>query len=108
MEEGKVNRDKAKEMRPLFADKDQQDKYVEKLLDHLKSHGPLLGKSGVVFDLVKLTDRYFNVQTNGMVDVFSKPLDEEIVCRQLLVEKLRGLLILDTDTSCVRGQCLEI
>ncbi|KAJ6673152.1 GLYCOSYLTRANSFERASE [Salix viminalis] len=39
MEEGKVYRDKAKEMRPLFADKDQQDKYVEKLLDHLKSHG---------------------------------------------------------------------
>ncbi|KAJ6758927.1 UDP-GLYCOSYLTRANSFERASE 91A1-LIKE [Salix koriyanagi] len=39
MEEGKVYRDKAKEMRPLFADKDQQDKYVEKLLDHLRSHG---------------------------------------------------------------------
>lgn len=38
-EEGKIYRDKVKEMKPLFADKDRQDKYVDKLVDHLRSHG---------------------------------------------------------------------
>uniref|UniRef100_A0A7N2R6S1 Uncharacterized protein n=1 Tax=Quercus lobata TaxID=97700 RepID=A0A7N2R6S1_QUELO len=37
-EEGKMYRDKAKEMKGLFGDKKSQDKYVDSFLDYLKSH----------------------------------------------------------------------
>lgn len=40
-EEGKIYRDNAKEMRGLFGDLDQQDKYVNNLLGYLQTHGSL-------------------------------------------------------------------
>lgn len=38
-EEGKLYRDKAKEMSRLFGDKDRQDKYMDNFLAHLVTHG---------------------------------------------------------------------
>lgn len=40
-EEGKMYRDKAKEMSGLFGDRDRQDKYVDNILIYLKSHRPV-------------------------------------------------------------------
>ncbi|XP_015890471.2 UDP-glycosyltransferase 91A1-like [Ziziphus jujuba] len=37
-EEGKIYRDKAKEMKPLFSDMDLQEKYVDNFLDYLITH----------------------------------------------------------------------
>ncbi|KAK7852682.1 udp-glycosyltransferase 91a1 [Quercus suber] len=37
-EEGKMYRDKAKEMKGLFGDKKSQDKYLDSFLDYLKTH----------------------------------------------------------------------
>ncbi|XP_019183026.1 PREDICTED: UDP-glycosyltransferase 91A1-like [Ipomoea nil] len=37
-EDGRIYRDKIKEMKGLFCDKDRQDAYVERLLCHLRSH----------------------------------------------------------------------
>ncbi|KAJ6359309.1 hypothetical protein OIU76_000942 [Salix suchowensis] len=40
-EEGKVYRDKAKDVSGLFGDRDSQDRYVDNVLIYLKSHRPL-------------------------------------------------------------------
>ncbi|KAF3439189.1 hypothetical protein FNV43_RR17464 [Rhamnella rubrinervis] len=40
MEEGKVYRDKAKEMSRLIGDRDMQEKYIDKFLAHLTAHRP--------------------------------------------------------------------
>ncbi|KAJ6857621.1 hypothetical protein NC651_039138 [Populus alba x Populus x berolinensis] len=53
-EEGNIYRDKVKEMKPLFADKDRQDKYVDNLVDHLRSHGHFVTMSTQFLDF-KLT-----------------------------------------------------
>ena len=37
-EEGKMYRDKAKEMKGLFGDKKSQDQYLDSFLDYLKTH----------------------------------------------------------------------
>ena len=38
-EEGKVYRDKVKEMRALFGNREKQDKYVDNFLDHIRING---------------------------------------------------------------------
>ncbi|KAF2285304.1 hypothetical protein GH714_042346 [Hevea brasiliensis] len=38
-EEGKIYREKAKEMKSLFGDREKQDKYVDNFLGYLQSHG---------------------------------------------------------------------
>ncbi|BBH05818.1 hypothetical protein Prudu_017314 [Prunus dulcis] len=38
MEEGKIYRDKAKELKPLFGDRKKQDMYVHNFLEYLKAH----------------------------------------------------------------------
>lgn len=38
MEEGKIYRDKAKELKPLFGDRKKQDTYVHNFLEYLKAH----------------------------------------------------------------------
>jgi len=40
-EKGRVYREKAKEMRPVFGDKDIQERYVNNLLNYLKDHRPV-------------------------------------------------------------------
>ncbi|KAK3416670.1 UDP-glycosyltransferase 91A1 [Eucalyptus grandis] len=40
-EKGRVYREKAKEMRPIFEDKDIQERYVNNLLNYLKDHRPV-------------------------------------------------------------------
>ncbi|BFG35626.1 hypothetical protein CerSpe_219000 [Prunus speciosa] len=39
MDEGKIYRDKAKELKPLFGDRKKQDTYVHNFLEYLKAHG---------------------------------------------------------------------
>jgi UDP:flavonoid glycosyltransferase YjiC (YdhE family) len=48
-EEGKMYRDKAKEMSGLFGDRDRQDKYVDNILIYLKSHRPVKKAKRFVF-----------------------------------------------------------
>ncbi|KAK3416673.1 hypothetical protein EUGRSUZ_H02446 [Eucalyptus grandis] len=40
-EKGRVYREKAKEMRPIFGDKNVQERYVNNLLNYLKEHRPV-------------------------------------------------------------------
>ncbi|KAL3726358.1 hypothetical protein ACJRO7_031277 [Eucalyptus globulus] len=40
-EKGRVYREKAKEMRPIFGDKEIQERYVNNLLNYLKEHRPV-------------------------------------------------------------------
>ncbi|KAL6277364.1 hypothetical protein ACE6H2_020965 [Prunus campanulata] len=39
MDEGKIYRDKAKELKPLFGDRKKQDMYVHNFLEYLRAHG---------------------------------------------------------------------